>query len=194
MGGGGELGAVAARGFVGRSAPPRANCSARAAATRPANGPWPSVSPGLLASRSRTATGCSTASERRHHRRHRHGPAPLPRRRRNAQDRQEVSANRRSRAQVPVCSTVGRPASTAAGITMYAHGIATIALCEAYGMTKDRNMLLRPAPGRDQLIAAKQAPTAAGATRRFPRRHLDRRLAGSGAEGGNSGGLVVPDA
>lgn len=43
-----------------------------------------------------------------------------------------------------------------AGITMYSHGIATIALNEAYGMTKDRNMLLRPAQAATNFICAKQ--------------------------------------
>ena len=38
------------------------------------------------------------------------------------------------------------------GITMYSHGIATIALCEAYGMTKDRAFLLRPATAAASLI------------------------------------------
>ena len=45
-----------------------------------------------------------------------------------------------------------------AGQTMYSHGIATIALNEAYGMTKDRNMLLRPAQSATNFIVAKQAP------------------------------------
>jgi len=45
-----------------------------------------------------------------------------------------------------------------AGITMYSHGIASIALNEAYGMTKDRNMLLRPAQAATNFIVAKQAP------------------------------------
>ena len=39
---------------------------------------------------------------------------------------------------------------------MYSHGIATIALNEAYGMTKDRNMLLRPAQAATNFICAKQ--------------------------------------
>lgn len=45
-----------------------------------------------------------------------------------------------------------------AGVTMYSHGIATIALNEAYGMTKDRNMLLRPAQSATSFIVVKQAP------------------------------------
>lgn len=44
-----------------------------------------------------------------------------------------------------------------AGVTMYSHGIATIAFNEAYGMTKDRNMLLRPAQAATNFIVAKQA-------------------------------------
>lgn len=43
-----------------------------------------------------------------------------------------------------------------AGVTMYSHGIATIALNEAYGMTKDKNMLLRPAQAATNFIVAKQ--------------------------------------
>ena len=39
---------------------------------------------------------------------------------------------------------------------MYSHGIATIALNEAYGMTKDRNMLLRPAQSATNFIVTKQ--------------------------------------
>jgi hypothetical protein len=42
------------------------------------------------------------------------------------------------------------------GITMYSHGIATIALNEAYGMSKDKNMLLRPAQAATNFIVAKQ--------------------------------------
>lgn len=38
------------------------------------------------------------------------------------------------------------------GRYMYAHAIATIALCEAYGMTKDRPFLLRPATAAVNLI------------------------------------------
>ena len=45
-----------------------------------------------------------------------------------------------------------------AGVTMYSHGIASIALCEAYGMTKDKNMLLRPGQSAINFIVAKQAP------------------------------------
>jgi hypothetical protein len=44
------------------------------------------------------------------------------------------------------------------GGTMYSHGIATIALNEAYGMTRDRNMLLRPGQAATNFIVAKQAP------------------------------------
>jgi hypothetical protein len=43
-----------------------------------------------------------------------------------------------------------------AGITMYSHGIATIALNEAYGMSKDRGLLLRPAQAATNFIVAKQ--------------------------------------
>lgn len=39
---------------------------------------------------------------------------------------------------------------------MYAHGIATIALNEAYGMTKDRGLLLRPAQSATNFIVTKQ--------------------------------------
>ena len=35
---------------------------------------------------------------------------------------------------------------------MYGHGIATIALCEAYGMTHDRAFLLKPATAAVGLI------------------------------------------
>jgi hypothetical protein len=42
-----------------------------------------------------------------------------------------------------------------AGITMYSHGIATIALNEAYGMTKDKSTQLRP--GVSLLVAAQAA-------------------------------------
>lgn len=43
------------------------------------------------------------------------------------------------------------------GFTMYTHGIATIALCEAYAMTRDRTLLLRPAQAATNFIVAKQA-------------------------------------
>jgi hypothetical protein len=43
-----------------------------------------------------------------------------------------------------------------AGVTMYSHGIATIALNEAYGMTKDRNLIFRPAQAATNFIVAKQ--------------------------------------
>jgi hypothetical protein len=42
------------------------------------------------------------------------------------------------------------------GTTMYSHGISTIALCEAYGMTKDRALLLGPAQKSINLIMAVQ--------------------------------------
>jgi hypothetical protein len=42
------------------------------------------------------------------------------------------------------------------GVTMYSHGIATIALCEAYGMTKDRGFLLRPCQAAINLIQSVQ--------------------------------------
>ncbi len=41
---------------------------------------------------------------------------------------------------------------------MYAHGIATIALCEAYGMTKDKALLLAPAQAAINYIQRGQAP------------------------------------
>jgi hypothetical protein len=40
--------------------------------------------------------------------------------------------------------------------TMYSHGIASIALNEAYGMSKDRGLLLRPAQAATNFIVAKQ--------------------------------------
>ena len=43
-----------------------------------------------------------------------------------------------------------------AGVTMYSHGIATIAMNEAYGMSKDKNLLLRPAQAATNFIVAKQ--------------------------------------
>ncbi|MDB5305918.1 MAG: hypothetical protein JWO38_120 [Gemmataceae bacterium] len=42
------------------------------------------------------------------------------------------------------------------GITMYSQGIATLALCEAYGMTKDKS-LLKPAQAAVDFIVANQA-------------------------------------
>jgi len=42
------------------------------------------------------------------------------------------------------------------GARMYAHGIATIALNEAYGMSKDRNLVLRPAQAATNFIVVKQ--------------------------------------
>jgi hypothetical protein len=44
------------------------------------------------------------------------------------------------------------------GNYMYGHGIATIALCEAYGMSKDRAFLLRPAAAAINLIQQVQGP------------------------------------
>lgn len=41
-------------------------------------------------------------------------------------------------------------------VTMYSQGIATTALCEAYGMTKDRLLLQRPAQAAINFIVAKQ--------------------------------------
>jgi hypothetical protein len=41
-------------------------------------------------------------------------------------------------------------------LTMYSHGIATIALNDAYGMTKDRALLLRPAQAATNFIVTKQ--------------------------------------
>ena len=41
--------------------------------------------------------------------------------------------------------------------TMYAHGIGTMALCEAYGMTKDKGFLLGPAQAAINFIVANQA-------------------------------------
>lgn len=43
-----------------------------------------------------------------------------------------------------------------AGNYMYGHGIATIALCEAYGMTKDRAFLLKPCQAAINLIQSVQ--------------------------------------
>src|SRR5262249_38852290 len=40
---------------------------------------------------------------------------------------------------------------------MYSQGIATIALCEAYGMTRDRGFLLRPAQAAVNFIVTSQA-------------------------------------
>src|SRR5262249_4768082 len=44
------------------------------------------------------------------------------------------------------------------GNYMYGHGLATMALCEAYGMTKDRNFLLKPCQAAINLIVAVQGP------------------------------------
>jgi hypothetical protein len=43
-------------------------------------------------------------------------------------------------------------------VTMYSHGLATVALNEAYGMTKDRLFLHRPAQSATNFIVMKQAP------------------------------------
>jgi hypothetical protein len=43
-----------------------------------------------------------------------------------------------------------------AGVTMYSHAIATIALNEAYGMTRDKNLILRPAQAATSFIVMKQ--------------------------------------
>ena len=52
------------------------------------------------------------------------------------------------------------------GGSMYSHGIATIALCEAYGMTSDPT-LKGPAQRAVRFIESAQDPAAAaGATRR----------------------------
>jgi hypothetical protein len=47
------------------------------------------------------------------------------------------------------------------GGNMYSHGIATIAICEAYAMTKDRKLLL-PAKAALQFVAAAQDPKGGG--------------------------------
>ena len=69
------------------------------------------------------------------------------------------------------------------GANMYSHGLAAIALCEAYGMTGDRAVGLR-GPGGDQLHSEvpeqQDRRLAVRAGRR--RRHVGRRLAVDGPE------------
>jgi hypothetical protein len=48
-----------------------------------------------------------------------------------------------------------------AGHYMYSHGIATLALCEAYGMTRDRALLQRPAQLAINFLVAAQASDGA---------------------------------
>ena len=87
---------------------------------------------------------------------------------------------------VKCCPTGGPNAGKFIGAgNMYAQAIGTLALCEAYGMTKDKALLATQRSGRDQLH-----PDGPGRKRqlglsvRQRGRYLHRRLAGSGAPSG----------
>ena len=79
------------------------------------------------------------------------------------------------------------------GGNMYSHGIAAIALCEAYAMTHDKKLLV-PAGAAINFICYAQDP-AGGGWRDQPRetrRHVDARMAGHGAEERLYGGADRP--
>src|SRR5262249_49192533 len=52
------------------------------------------------------------------------------------------------------------------GGTMYSHGLATIAMCEAYGLTSDPNIRASAQAGINFIVKAQDPAQAAGATRR----------------------------
>ncbi len=60
---------------------------------------------------------------------------------------------------------------------MYSHGLATIALCEAYGMTHDKNFLLKPTQQALMFICSAQDPKGGG-WRYLPRMPGDTSVAG----------------
>ena len=59
------------------------------------------------------------------------------------------------------------------GGQMYAHGLASIALCEAYAMTHDKDLLAPAQAALDFICFAQDPPAAAGAT--SPTRRAIRR-------------------
>ncbi|HWB10709.1 MAG TPA: hypothetical protein VG826_15880 [Pirellulales bacterium] len=78
-------------------------------------------------------------------------------------------------------------------VWLYSHGIASIALCEAYGMTRDPN-LRQPAQRALDFIAASQHPTDGG-WRYSPRQGSDTSVSGwqiMALKSGELAGLQVP--
>ena len=65
---------------------------------------------------------------------------------------------------------------------MYSHGLATIALCEAYGLSSDHNIGIAAQVAVNYIIAAQDQENAAGGTTPATRRHLGGRLADHGPE------------
>jgi len=79
------------------------------------------------------------------------------------------------------------------GGSMYSHGIATIAICEAYAMTNDRNLLL-PARAALNFVAWSQDPKGGG-WRYSPREKGDTSMLGwqlMALKSGQMAGLTVP--
>ena len=73
---------------------------------------------------------------------------------------------------------------------MYSHGLATIALCEAYGLSGDHNIGAAAQGAVNYIVAAQNKTRLRLALQpRRPRRHLRRRLASDGAEERDHGGL-----
>ena len=106
---------------------------------------------------------------------HRHGRASLPGRRPDAQDQGALPRQHRQRHQLahPHQEANGNLAKDC-GQPMYSHGLATIALCEAYGLSGDKNIGMA-AQGRSTTSstprtsrpAAGGTPPASRATRRW---------------------------
>ena len=110
---------------------------------------------------------------------HRPGPAAVPRQRTDAQRQQEVQGHDQQRPDVPGQPDAIGPQGGALnepGGNMYSHGIATIAICEAYAMTNDRNLLL-PAKAALNFVASSQDPKGGG-WRYQPREQGDTSILG----------------
>ena len=192
-------------GFGGRGSGHRRANWAATAAPRPANAPWPApctgsirhqLSDGQLEPQPQAAV--HRPDVHRSGRARRPTPAPPP-----WASCPSSPPDRRTRPTAPTASASKtrllwllrhqeRDGNLAKGCVqpMYSHGMATIALCEAYGLSGDHNIgaaaqgavELHPRrPKQDRLRLALQP--------RRPRRHLRRRLASHGSEERADGGL-----